>query len=167
MTLRDTELKIAKWFHKTPSLPNSWRTWLAVNAWWIILVGAVLVVATALGTLAEYLTVLTTQNLNNRLPWLFSSLGGLIFAIAQSIVLIMAIPPLRQMSKKGWVLLFISLLIQALAVVIEAILTLKVHDFIWGIVDGAIELAIAAYLLFEVRTYFSHAEPVNKKVVRH
>lgn len=163
MTLRDTELKFAKVFHKTPSLPKSWRTWLAVNSWWIVVVGAVLVVATALGTLAEYVTVLTTEELANRLPWLFTSLAGLIFAVLQSVVLIMAIHPLRQMSKKGWVLLFVCWLIQAVAVVVEAILTFSVHDIIWGIIDGAIMLAIALWLLFEIRTYFSHAQPVNKK----
>jgi len=167
MTLRDTEVKIASWFHKTPSLPNSWRTWLAVNAWWLMIVAAVLVIATALGTLAEFLAVFTTQNLGNRLPWLFESLAGLIFAIGQSIVLIMAIPPLRQMSKKGWVLLFVSLLILGISVVVDAILTFNLHDFIWGIIDGVIGLAIASYLLFEIRTYFSHAEPVHKKVARH
>jgi hypothetical protein len=73
-------------------------------------------------------------------------------------LLALAITPLKAKQKKGWVLLFITWLLGALSVVVTAILTLSVLNFITSVIFGALWVAVGGYLLFEMHGQFAHVE---------
>ena len=89
---------------------------------------------------------------------LIRSIVSLVFCVIEFILLIMAIRPLREKQKKGWVLMFGVLLLGAVSAVVSALITLSVFNFIQSIIFSALWLAISAYFLFEIRSEFAHVE---------
>ena len=165
--LNKIEKTVFGWFKTVPDLPAGGRKWLGDNAWWIVLIGAILTVLAVLGTLS---TITTRMSLLGSIAatyyvssattsWLivadFVSLG---FMILQAILLFMAIQPLKEKQKKGWVLLFASWLLSAIAVVVNAVLGLSIFGFFFAVIFGAVGLAITGYFLFEIHGQFAHVE---------
>lgn len=164
--LEDTVLG---WFKGVPHLPEGGRKWLGANVWWIVLIGAIL---SAFATLfaftglmgllaimggavpgASYYVVRTVTGVA-----IFAAVVSLVFLAAQAVLLGFAVYPLKERQKKGWVLLFASLLLQAVAVVVNAVVTFNVFGFITTIIFGAIFLAIGAYFVFEIHGQFAHVQ---------
>ena len=165
--LSKIEKTVLGWFKTVPDLPAGGRKWLGDNIWWIVLIAAILTALSALGTLG---TITTRMSLLGSLAatyyvssattsWLivadFVSLG---FLVLQAILLIVAIQPLKEKQKKGWVLLFVSWLVSGIAVVVNAVLGLSVFGFIFAVIFGAVWLAIIGYFLFEMHGQFAHVE---------
>jgi uncharacterized membrane protein YhaH (DUF805 family) len=92
-----------------------------------------------------------------------SGVIGLVFLVANGLLLATAIKPLKAKQRKGWVLLFMVLLVQALSVVVNAVLSFSVLGFIIAILFGAIGLAIGAYFVFEIHGQFGHTIKAKAK----
>ena len=165
--LSKLEHTVLNWLKGAPHLPASARTWCADNAWWVVAVGAAAAGVGALGlmialfnnmsalaspfaayyaseTLVAWATIKTAVNLG------FTVLAGLLMALA--------IAPVQNKQKKGWVLFFCAWIVSTLGVVVGAVLTLSTLNFITSLIFGALWLGAWAYFLFEIHGQFIHVE---------
>ncbi|MBX9704984.1 MAG: hypothetical protein K5Q00_01920 [Gammaproteobacteria bacterium] len=166
--IKKLETTVAGWVKNLPHLPPAGQKWLAHNVWWIALIGAIasgIAVLVSLfgillgGAAASYIYVVDP----GFAAWvLLTGIVSLVFTTVRGLLLAMAVSPLQKMQKKGWVLLFISWLVNAVAVVVGAILSLSVIGFIGAILFGAIGLAISGYFIFEIHGQFAHSPRVTK-----
>jgi len=177
MTSFITQLEhtVAGWLKKVPHLPVAGQKWLADNIWWITIVSAIVAsIAVIVGivgvfTILSLLSAVTTYayayGLTNAYTgWtLISALISLLLLALTTIVLWVAVKPLQNKTKKGWTLLFIVLLLEAVGIVVNNVLSLNVFTIVFGLIFGAIGLAIGAYFLFEIRDQFAHQTKAAKK----
>jgi len=165
--LNKLEEKVFGWFKAAPNLPNDVRKWLGENVWWIIIIGVILNginILRGFAALEEQLslrgTVAGSYYVSSATSdWSIVTISvSLVFLIIEVILLFLAVKPLREKQKKGWVLLFAAWLVSAIALVANAALTLGVFSFIITILFGAVWLAITGYFLFEIHGQFAHVE---------
>jgi len=169
------EATVAGWTKNVPHLPASAQKWIAANAWWIVLIGAILsgisVLVILFSTLAA-IAVLASVSAGTFDS--FAGVGitgftiaaafvGLAFTLIRAFIMAIAVKPLKDLQKKGWVLLFVVWLIQALSVVVGSVLTFSIGGFFVGLIFGAIGLAIGGYFLFEIRGQFAHTTKAAAK----
>lgn len=157
-TVTKLEKKAADWYKGAPHLPLNGRKWLTANIWWITLIGAIV------GALS-IITVISGTFLVGFLATVYGGPVGaavagfgaivillaLLFSIASTAVTAMAISPLKAKQKRGWTLLFISVLIQVAAAAVHLVFTFNIFDLIWSLLFAA----LGAYFLFEIRDDFS------------
>ena len=165
------EKTVLGWVKNVPHLPVSVQKWLAVNVWWIALVGAILSGLATLFALIGLSTLLSligsvsstyyvTGTLSN---WaIVSSAISIVFLALVTLVYALAVKPLQNRQKKGWVLLFLSWIINGISVVVSSVLSMSVVGFIIGIMFGAIYLAISGYFIFEIHGQYAHV-PIKAK----
>ncbi len=166
MTLRELELKVAGWLREVPHLPISAQTWLASNVWWIALVGGVVSAVVAVFMLIGLMVALPFLSFGiffgaHGIWWLITAFISLAFIAAAAIILLNAYQPLRRLAKKGWVLLFVMLLINTLSTAISALTSGSAWSFLRNLIIGVIFLALEAYLLYEIRGYFNHPSKIE------
>ena len=166
------EAMVGGWAKNVPHLPIAGQKWLAVNVWWIVLIIAILSGISVLFGLSSIFTLMsligTTANsyyVNQAITGYAVSTAAvsLLFLAAEAVLMGLAVKPLKDIQKKGWVLLFLVLLVQAIAIVVGALLTGSMGGFIVGVIFGAICLAIEAYFLFEIRGEFAHVTKHSTK----
>ena len=164
------------WLRPLPHLPSSFRKWLADNAWWLAVITAFVSAVAALAALNgifSYISYVGNADsyagfyvtAPNPTSWLLSSLLGLIYFAAVTVLLARAATPLKEHQRRGWDMVFIVLVLGAAKLVLDALFSFSFFGFIFAIIFGWIWVAIAAYLLFEVRSYFvksGHAKPAKK-----
>jgi hypothetical protein len=161
------------WLKNAPHLPLNGQKWLAQNVWWIALIGAI---STGLGLIFgifALIALLAPPVYVYYVPlvivsgWaIASAVIALVFYIIHGLLLAFSVKPLKDMQKKGWVLLFIALLAQVLNVVIMALLNLfsvNIAGFFFSLIFSAIGIVIGAYFLFEIRSQFAHTTKTAKK----
>jgi len=158
---------VAGWLKPLPHLPVAGQKWISANAWWIVLIGTILSgisILTSIGvlftTMAVWGAVTYYVGQSYGSWWILSSVISILFMITIVIVSAISINPLKNLQKKGWDLLFLTLLISAISVVVNSIINFSVIGFIFSIIFGVIGLAIGAYFLYEIRSFFKTA---NKK----
>lgn len=158
---------ISGWLKPLPHLPVKGQKWLSANVWWIILIATISSGIGLLVSIGGFFTLLAlwgavstsyygyyaTQSVGGF--WVVTSIISMLFMVAMVVVSAMAISPLKSMKKKGWTLLFLMLLISAVEIVVSAIVDFHIVSFIFSIIFGAISLAIGAYFIFEIRSYFA------------
>lgn len=161
------EKQILDWIKGVPHLPESARKWLGTNIWWIALVGGII---SGIAVLVSFIGLLGIVSLVGTVgatyyaaatftTWsIVTGLVSLAFGVLQTIILIVAVKPLQDKQKKGWVLLFAAWLVGILATVITAILTLNPIAIIFNLLFGAIWVAISGYFLFEIHGQFAHVQ---------
>jgi len=161
------------WVKNVPHLPATAQKWLALNAWWIVLVAAIIGGIWFLFALNGLFALLTLLNSVSNLYYvtntytdyaIFKAIVSLVLLGLAVAALAFAVMPLKDRQKKGWVLLFLSWIISAISIVVGAILSLSVIGFIISIIFGAIFLAIGGYFLFEIHGQFAHPAKRAKKV---
>lgn len=163
--VKKLESMVAGWLKPLPHLPASVTKWISANIWWITLVGvilsvigvfslisALLVAAALVGGVTSIYGIEVVSSYHSFS--LFGSLVPIIFLVATIVLTAMAVSPLKLNHKKGWDLLFLTLILQAVSVVVSAIAYLNVFSFVYSIIFGAISVAISAYFLYEIRSYF-------------
>ena len=167
------ERTVLGWAKNVPHLPAAGQKWLGANVWWIALVVAIISGIMFLFNLARVFTSISlvgavssayyvTDNYISII--IMSLLVDLVFITATTVLLGIAVKPLQKMQKKGWVLLLMTLLVQALSVVVYAVLTFSIVGFILNIIFGAVVLAIVAYFVAEIHGQFGlHARATAKK----
>ena len=159
------EKRVLGWAKNVPHLPATGQKWLADNVWWIVLIGAIISGISVLYTIGGLLTAIALIGAASSLYYVSNSYTSivvlnaavsLVFLIISGILLAIAVKTLQTKHKKGWVLLFLTLLVEAVSVVVTSVLSFSVLGFIIGILFGAIGLAIGAYFVFEIHGQFSH-----------
>ncbi|HET6747088.1 MAG TPA: hypothetical protein VFH06_03220 [Candidatus Saccharimonadales bacterium] len=156
-SVRKLEVTIASWYKSVPHLPKKGQEWLAVNAWWLTLIGVILGALAVVNIL--FFSLLAGAFLTAIAGPVGAVAGGLvlvgvIISLCLGIVCIllggMAISPLKALQKKGWTLLFILLLIEVAAIVISDVLSFNLLALVWELLWAA----VAGYFLFEIRGQF-------------
>lgn len=165
-SLRQLETTVASWYKKAPHLPVEARQWIARNAWWIIIVGIVFL---GLGVMVALLGVFFAGALLTGFGAVGAAIGGLaiiavvlsmFFSLVCIVLAAIAISPLKAMRRKGWNLLFLIVLIEAVALALTLLFTFDIIGTFWGL----LWLAIDGYFLFEVREYFEGKAKKSKAV---
>lgn len=162
-TISKLEKTIAGWYKQLPfHLPAEGRKWLAENAWWLVLIG---VVVSVFGLLGMLRTILWAGEVSNSVlgnvaayygvatynPWTDGSLWISLASLAIILVLeAMAINPLKLRKKRGWDLMFLTMLVSAASALVTAVVTISLYS----ILLAAVGLAIGGFFLFEVREQF-------------
>lgn len=153
------------WLKNVPHLPVAARKWLGENVWWIVLIVTIISALGFLGALGGFFTYLSLIGASSSAYYinttytsvaLLNSAVSLAFLAATVALLAFSIKPLKERQKKGWVLLFFTLLVEALSIVVGAVLSFSVGAFIIQILFGAIGVAIGAYFITEIHSQFAH-----------
>lgn len=148
-----------------PHLPIGVRKWVSENIWWVAIVIAILSTLSAVLSLFAVLGLLTALSTvagtyyaaSTFVAWgVVTALVSFVFAAVQAGLLFMAVNPLKERNKKGWVLLFAAWLLGIISTVVSAILTLNPFGFITSLLFGALFAAIWGYILFEIHSQFNH-----------
>ena len=165
------ENMVSGWLKPVPHLPKGAQKWIAENVWWIVLIGviaSVINVLISIGAIFTYMALVGTYSyVYSASPygagWIIGSIAGLLFSALIIALLATAISQLKNGQKKGWDRLFLVVIINAVSVVVGAILTFNIVGFILWIIFGAIGVAISAYLTFQIRSHFVAAKAHIKK----
>lgn len=168
-SLHKFESTVEGWLKPLPHLPTDWRKWLAVNAWWLTLIGVILSAIAILGLAWAVLVAMsifgavTTSFYGYVAPtvystwWVLASVVSLALLVLTTVLEAMAISPLRAMKARGWDLMFLVFVVGLVSGVAGAVLNFNALSFIPSLIGTAIGGAISAYFLFEVRSYFKKA----------
>lgn len=165
--LSKLERTVLGWLKGVPHLPSNVQKWLGDNIWWIVAIATVLSGLGVLGLLFALignLSALSTPIMSyyastTFVTWaIVTTIVSLVFVALDCLLLALAINPLKEKQKKGWVLLFAVWLLGVVSVVVNAILTLNPFGFVTAVIFGAIWLAVSGYFLFEIHGQFAHVE---------
>lgn len=158
-SIHKLETRIAGWYSNAPHLPKNGQKWLAENVWWIAVIGAVFGAFALLAIVPLTLVALGLSATANLAPSTYgyetpavmwtSVLISAVSLVIITVLTAMAILPLKDRRKKGWDLIFISMLVNAASLVLSVITA----DFS-GLIGGVIGLALGGYFLFEIRNLF-------------
>ena len=152
------ETKLGEFFKPLPALPKDSKEAL-VKAWpWIALVFGVLQVAAAWGLWG---LVRWSDRVVNVFSSYYTAAGvgysssermviylALIVLLVDGVILLMAFPELKKRSRRGWDLLFIGALLNALYSVVSIFIDARGMS---SLVMGALSTAVGLYLLYQVR----------------
>lgn len=159
------ETRVAPWYKNAPHLPKGGQQWLADNIWWIVLVFVVIGSFGLLGLLsAAFVGGALLAGYGGVYGVALGGLAILVTLLAISLGLVnlvisaFAISPLKDKRKKGWSLLFVTLLVSTGAAAIALLFTFDV----FGLVRELLYVAVGGYFLFEVRNYFGSAVVADK-----
>jgi hypothetical protein len=172
-SVNELEKTVAQWYKNVPHLPKEFTKWLADNIWWLVVIGVVLAV---LGLLALIPLALFSLGLSAGVNAIYPTytaggfglvwMGVLLSLVSLVVVTVleaMAISPLKSKAKKGWTLLFIVAVVNALFSVLSNVVDLN----FFGIVMAVVVVAIHGYFLFEIRSYFAVAhKSVHKSAAK-
>lgn len=166
------EKTLSEWYAKAPHLPVGARTWLAGNVWWLAIVGVVLSIFAALSIIgivfaAFGLSAMVATSVYS--PYVATAFGavwlaalvGLAALAITTVLLVMAINPLKSKTKKGWTLLFIIALVSLALQVVGDLVSFNLG----GIIVSVLWAAVGAYFLFEIRGYFGVKAKAPAKAV--
>lgn len=161
--IKTAETTIKGWLKPVPTLPSDARKWLGENVWWIATIGVVALIIGTLMGIQGYTRSMATLNafgINYGYGLGLNVLVSVLFSAVTAILLATAVQNLRAKKKLGWDRLFLVVLVEAAFVVVNAVLTFDVIEFIFTLLIGAIGLAVGAYLTLEIKSEF---EPHVKK----
>ena len=164
-TINKLETKVVQWYKDVPHLPQEVRKWLAVNMWWLTLIGVILGGIGVIGLIAATFFAGALLSVYGGVAG--AAVGGLIFvvsllAIAFLIVTVVlgaiAVTPLKSMQKKGWTLLFMIVLVRIAHVAVTFLFSFNLIGLVWALVATA----VGAYFLFEIRDFYGKTSPILK-----
>lgn len=158
------ERTLAAWYGRLPHLPEKGRRWVADNSWWIVLIGTIVM---ALGMIGVLSVLLAGTMVLSVFAGLYGAVFGGILAlltllwiglyVLTTVLMAMAINPLRMHAKKGWRLLLWVMTIGVAVEITYVFVSADVGSFIWSM----IVTALGSYVLFEIRHYFTETAKVH------
>lgn len=172
--IESLEKKLAGMYEQLPHLPKGGRQWLGENAWWLVIIGVVLSV---MGLIAIVSALLFVGGAITALGGVSGgSVGAAVGAVAGGVILVaglvsiavfvaetvlmgMAISPLKEHKKRGWTLLFYVALINAASVIVTSVLNLNIFSLVFGL----FWVAVGGYFLFEVHGFFGGKAVATKE----
>ena len=163
--VRKLESLTENWLAPFPHLPDTIRKWLADNLWWLVVLVSFSMAISAivtLGYLFQYMSYLgnapgyLSAYTSSQYPvgWLLTTLLALVYLSVATVLYVKAATPLKEHMRHGWDILFIILVIGAAKMFLDAVFTFNIFGFIFGLLFELIGIMIAAYFLFEIRSYF-------------
>jgi len=161
--LNKIEKVVLGWIKDVPHLPVTTQKWISQNVWWITLVFAVIGGLGVLYSLNNLFLLIASLESVSRAYVITTTfvefaivkqIISIVLSIMIVVALVLAINPLKLQQKKGWVLLFLALLLEVILVVVGALLSLSIFGFIVSVIFGAIFLGALAYFLFEIHSQF-------------
>lgn len=160
------ERTLGAWYGRLPQLPQKLRLWIADNMWWIMLIGAVVMVAGLLSVLG---VLLLGTMLLSVFAGVYGHVVGVIVAMlalvwitlytVDMVLLFMAISPLKAHELRGWRLLFYGFLLGVAVEITYVFVSADVASFIWSM----IVTAFGGYVLYQVRDHFAVASEVRPR----
>ena len=170
--LSDVELTIHKFLQSVPDLPKDSQKLLAENAWLFTLIGVFLAALSvpfyinllqlALEVSPGFSGYFVSTGYGN--PWTFAAVVSVFFTVVASIIAATAISPLKQLERRGWEILFIVLVVNAVEVVFKSFIDFDLFGFFFAILVGLLGLGISAYFLFQIRPYFKSVKIVKSTI---
>lgn len=153
------ETRFASWYKNAPHLPVGGQKWLADNIWWLVLIMTILGVMGVLGLLGVIAAAtIALTAFSGPFGIVIGGIALIIALVAMTVMLInivlysLAISPLKAKRKKGWTLVFATVLVSLISVVVAFLFTFEFFSFLWGLTMAA----VMAYFLFEIREYFGN-----------
>lgn len=169
--VQSLEKSLSQLYKNVPHLPAGGRKWLGDNVWWLVIIAVVISVFGVFALLGALSAAFGLSAYVASSPyaayasgswgmvWLVSliALAGLVIT---TVLMLMAINPLKTKAKLGWTLLFIILLIELVFGIVGDIVAID----IFGIILSLLWAAVWGYFLFEIRGEFGRAaKPVAEK----
>ena len=156
------ETTLAEWYKGMPHLPKRGRDWLRTNIWWIVLIWAIVdAFAVVMTIISSFLTAVFGFAVIGGVvgafiagPFVIIQLLGIAATLVEAALLFMAVNPLQEHVKRGWRLVFITLLLSAALAVINQIGQVFVFNIV-GLLWGLLWAAAFGYFLFEIRDDFT------------
>lgn len=155
---------VASWLKPLPRWPQVIQRQLAGRLWWMAVFIATACVVGAFGSLwglLESLAALDNASAAESVRIarvVLDSGASLLTGVAVSLMLILAVRPLRQMQKSGWYFMFAALCLHAASVVVGAFFAFSALGFMVKLLFGSIGVTLLAYLLFQTQNQFMHTE---------
>lgn len=163
-SLKKIEYAISRLLKPFPDLPKAGRKWLANNIWWLVAIIVGLTAISVLTLISNMLNILviSPRSLENvSLPlfnniWFFSLSTSLTLAVSivSLVIFVTAIAPLKAGLKKGWDLLFLILVVNTIWMVFRSFLSFDIFNISIYILLGLFSSMVAAYFLFQIKSYF-------------
>lgn len=177
-SVKKLETTLEKYYKDVPHLPKDIAKLIADWAWVATLIGVVLGV---FGIFAAVSAILVAQSLVGVAGmyggagyvaqastglWLSAGIS-ILFSILLIAIEAMAITPLKAHQQKGWDLIFLGLVVSAVSSVVSFLASFVYSGpsavmGIFGLAVTFVALAIGAYIMFEVKSYFN-----PKKLATH
>ncbi|NTW61518.1 hypothetical protein HGB24_02425 [Candidatus Saccharibacteria bacterium] len=175
-TVKKLESTIEEILKPIPHMPTNWRKWLAVNAWWMAAISAILMILAAITTIGMIFTALSYLGALNSYsqsifgyaisqayvqyswPMVISSVISIASMAISTVIYYKAITPLKLMDKKGWDLLFLGFVINMGLSLIGDLVAFGQVSFIGNVVGTLIGAAVGAYVIFETKMYYHGAK---------
>ena len=158
------ENMIDKWVKPLPHISAKWTKMIAENLWWIVGLG---IGAAGIGLLMMIGGFFYGMSALTGAPgyglylayiytgwWAFAIIVSMLALFVTLILMVKAYNPLKVMHRKGWDLLFLSLLIMVGARVISFIFNIGGLDSFRDLVFTFVSIVISVYILFEIKSYF-------------
>lgn len=167
-TVKKLEGMMAEWFKGLPHLPIEISSWIVKNIWWLVTIGVILSV---FGILSLIGATFLAGSVWMAYPFsgyatgyafgaaTISAVISLLFMGAETVIMAMAISPLKAVMRKGWTMLFITSLLQVASVVVAFVLSFSVS----GLIGGLLGAAVGLYFLFNIRDKYLEDKKVEKK----
>lgn len=140
-------------------LPANVRKWIGDNAWWLVLIGGILSLWSAWGfwQAAHVLNGLnelaraygSTTYATELGPMWYAALIGILL---EGVLMLLAVPKLKNHQKSGWNLVFYSSFVSLLVGVVY--LLVPAYS-LGGLIGALIGTAISWFFLFQVRSQFT------------
>lgn len=163
-SLHKLEDMVEGWLKPVPHLPETWRKWLANNAWWLTLIGVILSIFAIIALFGALSLFTATTSIygayaaeviaeTHTAMWTTAIWISLALMVVITVIEALAISPLKKMSKKGWDYMFLALVISVVSSLITAVLNVNIGSLLSAVISAA----IGSYILFELRSHFKKA----------
>ncbi|MFZ2125181.1 MAG: hypothetical protein WA087_03205 [Candidatus Saccharimonadales bacterium] len=161
--IKQIEKTIEGWLKPLPHLPAEWRKWLGENVWWITGIGVIVDVfviiniynaATAINSLNNFFK---SYGLATSSGWTISLTVSIVLIALMTVIMAMAVNPLKEHKKKGWDLMFLATGISIASSVLTAVFGGDLSSLLMNLIGAA----VGVYVLFELKSHFN--SPVAHK----
>lgn len=162
------DTRLGKALETLPPLPKKAVAWLSDYLWILTAIAAVLMamsIISLFNAISAYMSLIGNLSVFQDIYphsaysslWMVSAIVSIGFALLMAYLFFKAITPLREMKAYGWNLLFVSFLVAGVEIIVNAILSLNVFNFVFMIIFGGIFYVIGAYFLYQVKSRFVKA----------
>jgi uncharacterized BrkB/YihY/UPF0761 family membrane protein len=146
-----------KWLNFAPKFPKRLSTWLAKYLWVFTLLGAIGMALSIYGLL-EAAKTQDIFSYDYEKQYFGSSIVFLAGYAVQTVVLALAVQPLKLGRKQGWDYLFLAIVITAITSIVSTVVFRsgqnQVFPMVWDSFWHVMSYFFSAYLVLQTRSHF-------------
>jgi uncharacterized membrane protein YhaH (DUF805 family) len=166
-SLKQFESTVEGWLKPLPHLPSIWRKWLGENIWWLTIIGVVLEAFAAMelyhiSTASDPISRFVSQYGLSTDGWTNSVMMSMTLIVLTGVLMALAVSPLKEYKKRGWDLLFLTVIVSVSSDLVVSIIDFNLVRLIPSLISAAISFFVGMYLLFEIRSHFNTATVIDK-----